>query len=148
LWQPPSDHHLLDRWRVPIEGAPDEFDAFAEIFIENGFRTDGKIADALYKIRFGVGKIFGWDDGESAKPRVIHRERDQAVLGLSNKTISGMIDLRWVDAQSGMKTAEFSIYIKYVSRLSSTYMAIIKPFRYAIVYPAWMKRLKRLWESR
>ncbi len=148
MWQAPPDFHLLDKWRVPIEGAADEFPAFARIFIDNGFQSDSRIAGALFRLRFWLGKKFRWDEGPAAEPHEVFRGPDQVVVEIANKTISAFIDLRWVDAASGRKTAEFSIYVKYVSRLSGAYMALIKPFRYAFVYPPWLKRLKRLWEAR
>jgi len=148
VWQPPSEFRLLDSWQVPIEGGRDEFPAFAKIFIDNGFQSDSRIAAALFRVRWWLGKVFGWDQGPEAEPHEIFREPDRVVLGLRNKTIEGMIDLTWVEASRGKYTARFSIYVRYVSRLSGAYMALIKPFRHAFVYPPWMKRLKRLWESR
>jgi hypothetical protein len=41
-----------------------------------------------------------------------------------------------------------AIYVKYRGLGSRLYMALIKPFRYAIVYPAWIRRIQRAWANR
>jgi hypothetical protein len=174
-----SDFELLDRWRVDIEGAPDEFHDFCQLFVDNGFDSDSRITAFLFALRFRLGKTFGWDEGEKlpipgcretsvadrltdedrARNRPLKTERklegdviycfdDEALLEISNKTIHALINLRWVDGAPGKKTVEMAIYIKKRGRMSGVYMALIKPFRHSIVYPALLGRLSRLWRAR
>jgi hypothetical protein len=177
-----SDFELLDRWRVDIEGAPDEFHRFCQLFVDNGFHSDSRFSEALFALRFRLGKTFGWDEGEplpipgcsetSVAARLDDNDRarnvpltlptdrtfegniiycfdDEALFEISNKTIHALINLRWVDAAApGRKTVEMAIYIKKRGRMSGFYMALIKPFRHSIVYPALLGRLKRKWDAR
>jgi hypothetical protein len=176
-----SDFELLDRWRVPIEGAPDEFHRFCQLFVDNGFHSDSRFAEALFALRFRLGKVFGWDEGEPlpipgksettvaarldeadrARTRplqlptdrkfegsVIYCFDDEALFEISNKTIHALINLRWIDGAPGRKTVEMAIYIKKRGRMSGVYMALIKPFRHSIIYPALLGRLKRKWDAR
>jgi hypothetical protein len=41
-----------------------------------------------------------------------------------------------------------AVYVKPRGRLGKGYMALIKPFRYWIVYPALMRQIERAWNAR
>ena len=41
-----------------------------------------------------------------------------------------------------------AVYVKPRGRLGRAYMALIKPFRHAIVYPALMRQIDRAWSAR
>jgi hypothetical protein len=40
-----------------------------------------------------------------------------------------------------------AIYVKRNGLLGATYMAAIKPFRYLIVYPLWLRQIERDWQA-
>jgi hypothetical protein len=44
-------------------------------------------------------------------------------------------------------TARLAIYVKHRGVGSKIYMAVIKPFRYAVVYPAWIGAIQRRWKA-
>jgi hypothetical protein len=41
-----------------------------------------------------------------------------------------------------------AVYVKPRGLFGKGYMAIIKPFRYAVVYPALMRHIERAWSRR
>ncbi|WP_086829802.1 DUF2867 domain-containing protein [Allokutzneria sp. NRRL B-24872] len=64
---------------------------------------------------------------------------------MSNRTMYGVMHLAWVDKGGGRYQAQMTVYVKPRGAVGKAYMALIKPFRYAIVYPALMRYLGRLW---
>jgi hypothetical protein len=40
------------------------------------------------------------------------------------------------------------VYVKSRGWFSDFYMALIRPFRHLVVYPAWFARIRRRWEAR
>jgi len=79
--------------------------------------------------------------------RSVYVFEDEALLEISNRTIHALVHLSWVEASDGRWSAVLAIYTKSRGRLSDAYMALIKPFRHAIVYPALIKHLTRSWEA-
>lgn len=67
---------------------------------------------------------------------------------ISNRTMHGVMHLAWVDQSDGRYQAQMTVYVKPRGAFGSAYMAFIKPFRYAIIYPALMRYLERLWAER
>jgi hypothetical protein len=84
--------------------------------------------------------------GQLAVAVPIYLFSDEALIEISNRTIHGLLHLGWVDAPAGKKEVELAIYIKSRGRMSDFYMALIQPFRYTVIYPAWIGRLCRAWE--
>jgi len=41
-----------------------------------------------------------------------------------------------------------AVYVKPRGTFGKAYMALIKPFRYVIVYPALMRQFERAWDRR
>ncbi len=67
---------------------------------------------------------------------------------LSNRTVHGVMHLAWVDQGDGRYQGQMAVYVKPNGRLGTAYMALIKPFRYLIVYPALMRQTERMWNQR
>lgn len=67
---------------------------------------------------------------------------------MSNRTMYGVMHLAWVDQGGGRYQGQMTVYVKPRGAIGKAYMAFIKPFRYAIVYPALMRHLERLWTER
>ncbi len=66
---------------------------------------------------------------------------------MSNRTMYGVMHLAWVDQGGGRYQAQMTVYVKPRGALGKAYMAFIKPFRYAIIYPALMRYLGRTWAA-
>ncbi len=62
---------------------------------------------------------------------------------ISNKTVHAVIHLAWVDQGTGRYQGQMAIYVKPRGTLGKGYMALIRPFRYVIVYPALMRQIER-----
>jgi hypothetical protein len=51
-------------------------------------------------------------------------------------------------AVEGRYQGQMAVYVKPRGPLGKGYMALIKPFRYWIVYPALMRQIERAWNAR
>jgi hypothetical protein len=67
---------------------------------------------------------------------------------VSNKTVHGALHLGWVGDGDGRYHAEMAVYVKPRGTFGTGYMALIRPFRHWIVYPALMRQIERQWASR
>jgi uncharacterized protein DUF2867 len=72
----------------------------------------------------------------------------EAAAEISNKTVHGVIHLAWVDRDDGRYEGRMAIYVKPRGAFGRAYMAVIKPFRYWVVYPALMRQMELAWKSR
>ena len=61
---------------------------------------------------------------------------------------TGSLHLAWVDQGDGRYQGQMAVYVKPRGRFGKAYMALIKPFRYLIVYPALTRQTERMWETR
>ena len=59
-----------------------------------------------------------------------------------------MLHLAWVDQGDGRYQGQMAVYVKPRGLFGKGYMAFIKPFRYAVVYPALMRHIERAWTRR
>ena len=66
---------------------------------------------------------------------------------ISNQTVHAVIHLAWVDQGAGRFAGQMAVYVKPRGLLGRGYMAVIKPFRYLVVYPALMRRIERAWDG-
>jgi hypothetical protein len=78
----------------------------------------------------------------------LYRTDDEFAAEVSNQTVHGVMHLGWADQGGGRYQGQMAVYVKPRGRLGKGYMALIKPFRYAIVYPALMRQVERTWNER
>ena len=78
----------------------------------------------------------------------VYRTDDEFAAELSNRTVHGVLHLAWVDRGGGRYQGQMAVYVKPRGRLGRGYMALIRPFRHRIVYPAIMRGLERAWDAR
>jgi hypothetical protein len=78
----------------------------------------------------------------------LYRIDNEAAAEISNQTVHGVAHFAWVDQGDGRYQAQMAVYVKPRGRFGQGYMALIKPFRYLIVYPALMLQLERAWNRR
>ena len=78
----------------------------------------------------------------------LYRTEDEFAAELSNQTVHAVMHLAWVDDGQGRFQGQMAVYVKPRGHLGHTYMALIKPFRHLIVYPAFMRQLERAWNAR
>lgn len=78
----------------------------------------------------------------------LYRTDDEFAAEISNRTVHGVLHLGWANRGEGRFRAEMAIYVKPRGLLGQGYMALIKPFRHLIVYPALMRQIEKEWRSR
>jgi Protein of unknown function (DUF2867) len=71
----------------------------------------------------------------------------EAAAEISNQTVHGVAHLAWVERGGGRYQGQMAVYVKPRGTFGRAYMALIKPFRYLIVYPALMRQFERAWSS-
>lgn len=70
---------------------------------------------------------------------------EEALLEIANRTIHALLHLSWVETAGGRRVVVLAVYVKSRGWQSRAYMGLIRPFRHAIVYPAWIAHLTRTW---
>jgi hypothetical protein len=78
----------------------------------------------------------------------LYRTDVEFAAEISNRTVHGVMHLAWVDQGEGRYQGQMAVYVKPRGALGKGYMALIKPFRYWIVYPALMRQIERAWNTR
>ena len=78
----------------------------------------------------------------------LYRTDDEFAAELSNRTVHGVMHLAWVDQGDGRYEGQMAVYVKPRGLLGKGYMAVIKPFRHWVVYPALMRQIERAWNTR
>jgi hypothetical protein len=72
----------------------------------------------------------------------------ESAAELSNQTVHGVVHLAWANRGEGRYQGQMAVYVKPRGALGQGYMALIKPFRRWIVYPALMRQFERAWKQR
>ncbi len=78
----------------------------------------------------------------------LYRTDIEFAAELSNQTVHSVMHLAWVDQGKGRYQGQMAVYVKPRGLFGKGYMALIKPFRYWIVYPALMRQTERMWNTR
>ncbi len=78
----------------------------------------------------------------------LYRTDFEFAAELSNQTMHGVMHLSWVDQGEGRYQGQMAVYVKPRGPLGKAYMALIKPFRYWIVYPALTQQIERALKTR
>ena len=64
---------------------------------------------------------------------------------MSNRTVHSIMHLAWAHVGNETYQAQMAVYVKPRGVFGRAYMAFIKPFRYALVYPDLMRLIDRAW---
>jgi hypothetical protein len=131
----------------------------------------GPLARALFSLRRGLGRVFGWDREDAAATsspsgsRLTRSQIDRSkvapgtreglfqLLFVFDDEMLGEIRNATVHAFSCMALRRrtggyrlyWAIYVMPVSRFTAIYMAMIEPFRRFVVYPSVLGRLRKEW---
>jgi Protein of unknown function (DUF2867) len=87
-------------------------------------------------------------DFDSLPFAFLYRTDTEFAAELSNQTVHAVMHLGWVEQGKGRYQGQMAVYVKPRGRFGEAYMALIKPFRYLIVYPALMRQFERVWNER
>jgi len=77
----------------------------------------------------------------------LYRTDVEFAAELSNRTVHGVMHLAWVGEGEGRYQGQMAVYVKPRGPLGKGYMALIKPFRHWVVYPALMRQIERTWNT-
>ncbi len=138
---------LLGKWcgigriAAPVDDGRNDIDGSLVIPGTNEHSLLGRLPDDL---RNTVGDLHF-----DAVPFVpLYRTDVEFAAEVSNRTVHGVMHLAWVDQGKGRYQGQMAVYVKPRGPLGKGYMALIKPFRYWVVYPALMRQAERVWSDR
>jgi hypothetical protein len=78
----------------------------------------------------------------------LYRTDFEFAAEVSNQTVHGAMHLAWAEQGDDRYQGQMAVYVKPRGLFGKGYMALIKPFRYWIVYPALMRQTERMWSAR
>ncbi len=172
------DFRLEDAWVLPASGGIEDFTALLDVVGSLDLSKGSSSATrALFRIRWRVGELLGWDSPRGALPVPGNTEASLAdrlpedLRGtatdagsspftplfrtdvewageISNRTVHGVMQLAWVETAAGLYQGRLAVYVKPRGSLGTLYMAAIAPFRHLVVYPALMREIERGWNAR
>ncbi|MCO1660881.1 DUF2867 domain-containing protein [Pseudonocardia sp. S2-4] len=172
------DFRVEDVWayRTPRAG-PDDFPAMlAALRAVGGLNENPPVVRLLFVVRWKLGALFGWDTPdqglrgrvESLRDRLpadlrqdatgaavpntpftmVYELRDECAIEMANKTVHDVCHLGWVPSDGGEYELRMAALVKPNGLFGRLYMAVIKPFRHLIVYPALTRKWERAWRER
>jgi hypothetical protein len=79
----------------------------------------------------------------------LYLREDELAAEVANRTMHGVLHLGWVpdESRAGGYRGQMAVVVKPNGRFGSAYMAAIRPFRHALVYPRAMRALERTWRE-
>jgi Protein of unknown function (DUF2867) len=131
----------LGRISVPIDGGGD--DAAGKLPIPGTDETS--LADRLPDDLRNTAADVHFDSVPLAP---IYRTDVEFAAEMSNRTVHSVMHLAWVDQGEGRYQGQMAVYVKPRDPLGKGYMALIKPFRHWVVYPALIREIERAWNTR
>ena len=87
-------------------------------------------------------------DRSSSGFRPLYRTDLEWAGELSNRTVHAVLHVAWVDQGEGCYQGQMGVYVKPRGRLGAAYMALIRPFRHRVVYPALMRQIEQAWNTK
>jgi hypothetical protein len=171
-----EDFDLEDVWALPVQGGADDFPRFVEATMNGEERDFPAAYRFLFAVRWALGRMLGTEQDEyglgrrvaSLGGRIPHDLRDhpapkrdaspfhplyltdrEYAAEIANRTMHGVLHLGWVEDESAPDGygAQLSVLVRPNGLLGEAYMALIKPFRYLVVYPALLRTVGRRWET-
>ncbi|MGA4838724.1 DUF2867 domain-containing protein [Streptomyces sp. G45] len=174
-----SDFRAEDVWALPTPGGPDDLThlvhQFASDAPEEGAPIEGAVPRLLFKVRWRLGALLGWDRpsaGIGTRVRTlrdrlpedlrdgtrgpdlravpftsVYQTHDEWLAESANRTVHMAMHIGWVPDADGGYHGVLTVLVKPNGRLGSLYMLGIKPFRYLGVYPALLRQIGREWRA-
>jgi Protein of unknown function (DUF2867) len=76
----------------------------------------------------------------------LYQTHDEWAAEFSNRTVHSVMHVGWVPDDSGAGYhGQMAVLVKPNGPLGKAYMAAIRPFRYALVYPSLVRTIRRDW---
>jgi hypothetical protein len=87
--------------------------------------------------------------GRSDSPfHPVYLTGNEYVAEIANRTCHALMHLGWVEDEGGGYRGQMAVLNKPNGPMGHAYMALIKPFRHGIVYPALMRTIAKRWADR
>ncbi len=170
------DFDLEDVWALPTPGGPDDFPRLVRQFSAGDTSDNASwAARMLFRIRWKLGDLLGWDDPDAgvgsrvptlrdrlpadlrdapAGPELptlpfssVYLTDDEWAAEIANRTVHGVMHLGWVPDAGGGYRGQMAVLVKPNGLFGKAYMAAIAPFRYLIVYPGLMREIGQDWQA-
>jgi hypothetical protein len=170
------DFRLEDVWALPTPGGPEDFPRLVRQFAAGDTSDNASwVVRTLFRIRWKLGELLGWDDRASgvgarvatlrdrlpadlrdgpAGPELdslpfssVYLTDDEWAAELANRTVHGVMHIGWVPDETGGYRGEMAVYVTPNGLLGTAYMAAIRPFRHLIVYTPLMQQIERDWRA-
>ncbi|MBC7279713.1 MAG: DUF2867 domain-containing protein [Nocardioides sp.] len=171
-----ADFDLEDVWALPVQGGPDDLPRFVTAMMADDDRDFPAAYRFLFAVRWALGRMLGTDGDEQGLGGRVVPLRDRLpedlldrpapesdtipfhalyltdreyAAEIANRTMHGVLHLGWVEDDSAPDgfSAQMSVLVRPNGRFGEAYMALIKPFRYAIVYPALLRTVGKRWDT-
>ena len=167
------DFDIEDVWALPATGSADDFDLFLACMARARTSEESSAAARfIWAARWRLGGWFGWDASAkglgsrvpslsgrlapdlrsgSGRPTdtgpftTLYTTHDEYAAEIANGTMHGVAHLGWVAQGADRYRGPLAVLGKTNGRWGKLYMALIKPFRYAVIYPNWMRQIDREW---
>jgi hypothetical protein len=169
------DVPLHDVWKVdlPGGGAGRTLNDLQSLVKFSDLEQSNPIVDGMFKLRWLLGRWFGWDakkhdspavsyvhrltpadrerslvepGGQDGPFRLVYRFENESLGEIVNGTVHAFALTTLEQAADGY-TLYLAVYVKQVTRFTPLYMLLIDPFRRLFVYPAMIQRMKTAWAS-
>lgn len=173
------DLRIEDVWLLPVELEPDQSvvelnNAFVQAL---GQTSSSGFAGLLFRLRFFLGRVFGWEDAERAQEDLpdgsiraryasqeglsalevdfegfsdfvpVYGNRKEMLSEIENETVLAAAHFGRVPNDHGKYAVQMTVYVKPKGRLGAFYMQLIKPFRLFIVYPYMLRMIGAQWKA-
>lgn len=168
------DFAVLDVWAYRCPGAgPDDLATMLSAIQASASHDSGpSLSRLLFAVRWKLGELFGWDDGETTVPSLterlpedlrhpeagaamtglpftlLYQTHDEVAMEVVNRTVHAVAHLGWVRTRDGDYQLRMAVLVKPNGLFGRAYLSAIAPFRYLIVYPAMTRQWERAWRER
>jgi Protein of unknown function (DUF2867) len=166
------EFRVEDVWELPFCGNEGDFRSLvAMIASGDPSRSSSRAARGLFAIRWGLGRLLGWDKPAETKTTLSDRLpadlrsrpgpdfkqlpfislyllEDEWAAEVANRTVHAVMHIGWVKHGNGGGRGQMAILVKPNGRLGTAYMAAIRPFRRLIVYPALLREWRNATTTR
>ena len=165
-----------DVWTVNATGTPKDFPRMVGLVTAvDTDESSSRAVRLLFAARWKIGEWLGWDDEDDGLGQRVPSLRatlpdelagtvdsglfralpftplyelpDEFAAEIANKTMHGVMHLGAVTTEAGRVAVRMTVLVKTNGLFGRAYMAFIRPFRYAIVYPAMFRDVERRWAS-
>ena len=169
-----GDIPLHDVWAFDLRGGLEgrTLRDFQELFSAESLQEANPVVGALFKLRWALDRLFGWDRETPGVPessylhrlsesdrteslegsptfgpfRLIYASEDETLYEIINLTAHSLLLMTFERTPDGYRAC-WAVYVKKVSWMTPIYMALIDPFRWLLVYPPVIRMMERKWTA-